>query len=93
MGKRAGNTEKISISLDKGDAALLRRRAKALHEGNVSRVVAEALRYVRYEEGRDALIESFGEVGMVSAEEVAEIASEWHAPPRGRTKKRAKRAA
>ena len=93
MTTRAGRTEKISISLDKQDAALLRRRAKALHDGNVSRVVADALRYLRYEEGRDALIESFGDVGMVTAEEVAAIASEWRAPPRGRTKKRGKRAA
>ena len=31
--------------------------------GNVSRVVSDAIRYIAYEEGRDALIASFGGKG------------------------------
>jgi hypothetical protein len=91
--KRSGSTEKISISLDRNDLDLVRRRAKRVHQGNISKVIGEAIGYVRYAEGRDALIEALGDEGMLSPEEVEAIASEWSIPPAAPSKKRARRVA
>src|ERR1051325_6006401 len=56
MKKRPGGTVHLSISLPSAEAKILRRRAKRAYGGNVSRVISDAIRYVAYEEGRDALI-------------------------------------
>lgn len=73
MRKRPGGTTHLSISLPTGEAELLKRRAKRVHGGNVSRVVSDAIRYIAYEEGRDALIESFGRKGKPRADERREF--------------------
>ena len=67
----------MSISLPTEDAKTLKRRAKRIYGGNVSRVVSDAIRYIAYEEGRDELIASFGRKGKPTAEEARRLDAEW----------------
>ena len=41
------------------------------------RVVSDAVRYIAYEEGRDALIASFGDRGKPTAEEARQLDEDW----------------
>ena len=75
--KRPGGTTHLSISLPSEDAKILRRRAKRVYGGNVSRVVSDAIRYIAYEEGRDALIASFAGKGVPTAEEARRLDAAW----------------
>jgi len=77
MKKRAGGTTQLSISLPTEEAKLLRRRAKRVYGGNVSRVVSEAIRYIAYEEGRDALLATFGAKAELTREEAEELDRAW----------------
>ena len=77
MKKRPGGTVHLSISIPTSDARILRRRAKRVHGGNVSRVISDAIRYIAYEEGRDALIASFGDKGTLTPEEGRQLDDEW----------------
>jgi hypothetical protein len=45
--KRAGRTETLSISLGPEPLAVLRRRAKQVHSGNLSAAIAEAAELIR----------------------------------------------
>ena len=60
MTKRAGNTEKISISVSRADLASLRRRAKRLYAGNVSAVIAELAADAAVLEGMHELVDRLG---------------------------------
>ena len=60
MRKRAGVTEKISISLDRDDLKALKKRAKRLHGGNVSAVIAELAADARLLEGMNDLVDWLG---------------------------------
>jgi hypothetical protein len=77
MKKRPGGTVHLSISLASEEAKILRRRAKRAYGGNVSRVISDAIRYVAYGEGRDALVASFPARGMPTPEEAARLDAEW----------------
>ena len=77
MKKRAGGTTHLSISLAAEDAKLLKRRANRLYKGNVSRVISEAMRYVAYEEGRDAFLATFEGRVKVSSAEARRLDAEW----------------
>jgi len=77
MRKRPGGTTHLSISIPADEARILRRRAKRVHRGNVSRVVSDAVRYIAYEEGRDALIASFGTKGVPTAADVQRFDADW----------------
>lgn len=77
MKKRPGGTTQLSISLPTEEAKLLRRRAKRVYGGNVSRVVSEAIRYIAYEEGRDALLATFGDRAKLTPAEAAELDRAW----------------
>jgi hypothetical protein len=77
MKKRPGGTTHLSISLPTEEAKILRRRAKRIYDGNVSRVVSDAIRYIAYEEGRDALIASFGGKGTPTSAEAAQLDHAW----------------
>lgn len=77
MKKRAGGTTHLSISLPAEQVKILRRRAKRVYGGNVSRVVSDAIRYIAYEEGRDALLASFGPKGRLTAAEARLLDEEW----------------
>ena len=56
MRKRAGVTEKISVSLDRDDLKALKKRAKRLYGGNVSAVIAELAGDARLLEGMHDLV-------------------------------------
>ena len=77
MKKRPGGTAHLSISLPVEEAKILKRRAKHAYGGNVSRVISDAIRYIAYEEGRDALIASFGGKGRPTPEEARRLDAEW----------------
>lgn len=77
MKKRPGGTMHLSISLPMEEAKILKRRAKRVYGGNVSRVVSDAIRYIAYEEGRDALIASFGGRGKPTVQEARRLDAEW----------------
>jgi hypothetical protein len=89
---RTGQTDKVSVSIDRADLTLLRKRARRLYGGNLSAVVAEGVRRVREEEGREALVHWIGKAGEASPEERDAIRAEWRgdealpAPKRRRSK-------
>lgn len=57
---RAGRTVKVSVSVDREDLRVLRRRAKEAFGGNLSAVLAESARRLRQQEARDRVIERLG---------------------------------
>jgi Arc/MetJ-type ribon-helix-helix transcriptional regulator len=78
MNKRAGKTTKISVSLDDAAVAVLRRRAARLYRGNLSAAVAEGVRRVQEEEGREALARWLGEGRpALTQEDIDEVRAEW----------------
>lgn len=77
---RAGNTEKVSISVARDDLRLLRARAKRLYGGNLSAVIAEAAERIREEEGRQALLAWLDPEGKVTEAEMDAIRAELEAP-------------
>jgi hypothetical protein len=52
--KRAGNTVTLSVSMRPEDLAVLRKRARRVHGGNVSAAIADAAELLRLEENRQA---------------------------------------
>jgi hypothetical protein len=74
---RAGRTAKISVSVDRAELSLMRRRARRLYGGNLSAVVVEGVRRVREEEGREALVAWLGPAAAASPGERAAIRREW----------------
>jgi len=88
MKKRPGGTTHLSISLPTEEAKLLRRRAKRVYDGNVSRVVSDAVRYIAYEEGRDALIASFGGKGKPTLAEASQLDHAWGLAAKSRPESR-----
>ena len=88
--KRAGTTEKVSVSLERGLLKTLKRRAKRLYAGNLSAVLTEVAEAAARLEAQDSLIKHFG-WGPLSDAERSEIDAEWYAAPA--TKKTKKTAA
>jgi hypothetical protein len=60
MTKRAGITDKISISLPRDDLRALKKRAKRLYGGNVSAVIAELAADAKLLEGMNDLVNWLG---------------------------------
>ena len=59
----------LSISVSAGDVAVLRKRAKRLHGGNVSAAVSDAAELLRIEENRRAFAEKLErELGPLDVE-------------------------
>src|SRR5687768_7271684 len=85
---RAGSTEKVSVSIDRTVLASLRRRARRLYAGNLSAVIAEGIRRVREEEGREALVKWLGEAAETTPEQRAAILTEWSGPASSRRRRR-----
>src|SRR5439155_25994972 len=85
---RAGRTHKVSISIDRGDLLVLKRRARRLHAGNLSAAVAEGVRRLREEEGRDALVAWLGDAAHATRGQRAAIRTEWRRAVRVRRRRR-----
>jgi hypothetical protein len=89
MGKRAGKTIKISISIDHADLALLKKRAKRMSGGSVSAAIADAIRVAVEWEAREELARWLGEGrAEPSPETMDAIRAEWYGKRR-RTRKTA----
>lgn len=84
--KRAGSTEKVSVSFNKDVLKTLRRRAKRLYAGNLSAVLNEVAEATARLEAQDEIIKHFGWKPLTDTER-AEIDIEWHGPQPKRTKK------
>ena len=85
--KRAGTTEKVSVSLQRDLLKTLKRRAKRLYAGNLSAVLTEVAEAAARLEAQDDLISHFG-WGPLSDAERAEIDAEWYAPSREEKRKK-----
>ena len=78
MPKRPGRTVKVSISLDRRDLEVLKKRAKRVSGGNLSGAIAEMIRIGREWEGREALAAWLGEGHEEPSEEVMDaVRAEW----------------
>jgi hypothetical protein len=94
MSKRAGTTEKISISVRSSDLASLRKRAKRLYGGNVSAVIAELAADAALLEGMHDLVDRLGGPSLTD-EDRESLDREWavrapfsHKPSRKRKAKK-----
>lgn len=58
--KRAGKTVKVSVSLESGDLAVLKRYAKSAYDGNLSAAFAAAAKLLRQREARQELVDLLG---------------------------------
>ena len=69
MAKRAGVTQKVSLSVNRADLAMLKKRAKRLHGGNVSAVFADLIAEIKRREAWDRAVAWYGEPIVLSAVE------------------------
>jgi hypothetical protein len=90
MRQRPGNTEKITISLGKDELSAMKRRAKRLHEGNLSAAFSEFARLAVKEEALDRLL---AQLPPSSPEAIARIEQELAAPLPPPPKRRRRRKA
>lgn len=92
MRKRAGTTTKVSVSIGNDDLALLRERARRLHGGNLSAVVADLVAQERRRVAAEKLLARYGKlVEMTDAEREA-IDRELLGNSRGRARRRGRAA-
>ncbi len=76
----------MSISIDAADLKWLRRRARELHEGNLSRAVAELVRGAREQAALGAMLDELGAPALSPDEVEAAMAElEGGAASRRRT--------
>jgi len=71
MSKRAGATQKVSVSLSHSDLSALKRRAKRLHGGNLSAVISELAADARLLEGMQDLVDHLGGPSLSDADRAA----------------------
>lgn len=90
--RRSGRTDKLSVSLDRSDVTLLRKRAQRLYGGNLSAAIAEGVQRIREEEGRQALLAWLGDAAIMTPEQAEAIEAEWRGDSRP-TRRRRHRAA
>ena len=89
MAKRPGRTVKLSISVDRDDLALLRKRAKRLSGGNVSAVITDMIRIADEWAGREALEKWLGRGREEpSAAAMNAIRAEWRGARRSKKKRK-----
>jgi hypothetical protein len=86
---------RFSASIESDSLLVLKRRAKRLHGGNVSAVIAELAEWAREREGREALLDWLGPPPPTTEAERERIDEEIHgrrvqAPTAARSKPRRK---
>jgi hypothetical protein len=89
---RSGTTVKVSISIDKADLAVLKRRARKSYSGNLSAAFSEAARLIRQREARTRLVDTLGGPSL-TATAARDIDAEQAGHPGGSKKARRARAA
>lgn len=88
--KRAGRTETLSISLGPEPLAVLRRRAKQIHGGNLSAAIAEAAELIRRDMAMAELVADLEEEhGPLTAADRAAVEGELRGKSSRRRKTRA----
>jgi hypothetical protein len=87
--KRAGLTEKISVSLSRSDLISLKKRAKRLYDGNVSAVIAELAADAALLEGMHELVNWLGGPSLTDNER-KRLDRQWAARSPVRKKRAAK---
>jgi hypothetical protein len=93
MKKRAGVTEKISISVNQDDLKALKKRAARLYDGNVSAVIAELAADARLLEGMNDLVDWLGGPSL-TVDDRRTIDREWRgSTPAAKKKSRSRKAA
>lgn len=93
MSKRAGITEKISVSVNRDDLRILKKRAKRLHDGNLSAVIAEIIARAREQEGLADLLDWLGGPASLTKQEEEEIDRELLGQPKVPRRRKKKKAA
>jgi hypothetical protein len=86
--RRSGRTDKLSVSLDRSDVTMLRKRAQRLYGGNLSAAVAEGVRRIREEAGREALVIWLGDAALATPEQQEAIRAEWRGESRPTRRRR-----
>lgn len=89
MAKRVGVTEKISVSVNRDDLTIIRKRAKRLYGGNISAVIAEVIARAKAQEQLSDLLDWLGGPAPMSKQREAEIDRELAGQPRKRKKRAA----
>lgn len=90
---RAGKTVKVSVSLERRDLALLKRRARESFGGNLSAAFADAARWIRQREARQRLVDMLGGPTLTKAASASIDAEQRRASRDDSPKRRRKRAA
>jgi hypothetical protein len=88
MAKRAGVTQKVSLSVNRADLAVLKKRAKRLHGGNVSAVFADLIAEIKRREAWDRAVVWYGEPITIDDGEREAIDRELVGEPRRPRKKK-----
>jgi hypothetical protein len=91
--KRAGKTVKVSVSLDRQDLAVLRRRARESYGGNLSAAFADAARWIRQREARERVVEMLGGPTLTAASAASIDAEQEHGARPAPAKRRRTQAA
>jgi hypothetical protein len=84
---------KVSVSIDRDDLLVLRRRARTAHHGNLSAAFAEAARWIRQREARLGLVDLLGGPALTPPTAAAIDAEQSGEVRARRSKSKAKRAA
>jgi hypothetical protein len=84
--RRAGNTIKVSVSLNKEDAAALKRHAREFYAGNLSAAFSDAAKWIRQQAARRRLIDELGGPTL-TPDRAAAIDREQRGGPRYEPKK------
>jgi hypothetical protein len=89
MTRRAGVTQKVSLSVNREDLAVLKKRAKRLHGGNVSAVFAELIAEINRREAWERALAWYGEPVQLTDDERRTIDRELlgEAAPKARRRK------
>ena len=82
MPKRAGVTQKVSLSVNRADFAVLKKRAKRLHGGNVSAVFADLIAEIKRREAWERAVAWYGEPIAIGEPEREVIDRELLGEPR-----------
>jgi hypothetical protein len=89
---RSGKTVKVSISIDKADLAVLKRRARESYRGNLSAAFSEAARLIRQRAARTRLIDLLGGPALTASEAKAIDAEQAERPDEPKKARRARAA-
>jgi hypothetical protein len=89
---RSGKTVKVSISIDKADLAVLRRRARESYRGNLSAAFSEAARLIRQRVARTRLIDMLGGPTLTASDARAIDAEQAKHPEEPKKARRARAA-